>query len=59
MEAAGWHAKQAAVEQVYTDIAADLHNTEVLGSHPGRPTPSEAVGRGVTPASGAGHGVEH
>jgi hypothetical protein len=28
------------------------HEAEVMASHPGRPTPAEAVGRGVTQASG-------
>jgi hypothetical protein len=28
------------------------HEAEVMASHPGRPTPAEAIGRGVTPASG-------
>ena len=33
-----------------------VHEDEVMASHPGRPTSAEATARGVTPASGAGHG---
>jgi len=42
---ASWYL-QAAPEDTRT------HDLEVMASHPGRPTPAEAVGRGVTPASG-------
>jgi hypothetical protein len=39
----------------YTETAPQdmrTHADEVMASHPGRPTPAEAVGRGVTPSSG-------
>jgi hypothetical protein len=58
MEAADHQSALDAADQVDADLAADLHSQEVMGSHPGRPTPAEAVKAGVTPASGAGRGGE-
>jgi hypothetical protein len=42
---ASWY-REAAPQDTRT------HETEVMASHPGRPTPAEAVANGVTPSSG-------
>jgi hypothetical protein len=53
-EAEEYQAKQDAEAHVAADLVQDLHSTEVMAAHSGRPTPAEAVARGVTPASGSG-----
>lgn len=51
-ETEAYEARVAAEQQVAADLPKHLHSREVAASHPGRPTPAEAVDRGVTPASG-------
>ena len=49
MEGAAAAAKEAAARQVQADLDSDLHSAEVQAAHTGRPTPAQAVARGVTP----------
>ena len=45
---------EAAAKAARPPAAGDTrtHDGEVMAAHQGRPTPAEAVARGVTPASG-------
>lgn len=52
VEMAAHQAALDAAQQVHADLGQDLHHREVLAAYEGRPTPAEAVARGVTPSSG-------
>jgi hypothetical protein len=43
----------------WADLCDDPeHSAEMMADHPSRPTPAEAVNRGVTPSSGGDYGQQ-
>lgn len=42
----------------WDDFPGPRHEDEVMTAHAGRPTPAEAVDRGVTPAPAPDHGTD-